>query len=79
MYFNAGSTLVSVDLKLQHIQFSAYPNTSPEFLCKSRFIKVTRYLLLRQSEFLLSEHRYAIKNESGKTITNSFNDNNQEL
>lgn len=79
--FKAGSTLVSVCLKLQHVQFSAYPNTiSNEFLCKSRSIKVMRYLFPWQNIFfLLSEHRYATKSEFGKIITNSFNDYNQEL
>lgn len=79
--FKAGSTLISVHLKLQHVQFSTYSNTiSTEFLCKSRSIKVTMYLFLWQNDFfLLSVPRYATKSEFGKIITNSFNDYNQEL
>lgn len=50
--FKAGSTLISVHLKLQHVQFSTYSNTiSTEFLCKSRSIKVTRYLFQKQNDF----------------------------
>lgn len=81
LYFKAASTLVTVHLKLQHVRFSAYPNTiSTEFLCKHRSIKVMRYLFLQQNEFfVLSVHRHATKSESGKIITNSFNYYNQEL